>query len=236
MQDLRTPFSEILKFFRGKLVCPPYPPPPRFLCVDPRKRTGRRATGLPCAFSCGKILAMLRAAARHLPRAISPPFEATAAVAWQATRVSCVSITLGNGAGRRLAPRPLAWGGSAGAGEGRRQVSSHRHSAMYEKIRMAPGNENTSAKVLKALAEIDRILDIMEPGTLALSFNGGKDACAMMHLVSKLGMPPSLYPMPNTLSSTVLLPPLDCTRPPHLFSTHTPCSAKCWVGGVFRGL
>jgi 3'-phosphoadenosine 5'-phosphosulfate sulfotransferase (PAPS reductase)/FAD synthetase len=31
--------------------------------------------------------------------------------------------------------------------------------------------------------EIDRILDIMEPGTLALSFNGGKDACAMMHLV-----------------------------------------------------
>ena len=44
-------------------------------------------------------------------------------------------------------------------------------------------NENTAAKVLKALAEIERILDIMEPGTLALSFNGGKDACAMMHLV-----------------------------------------------------
>ena len=188
------------------------------------ERTGRRATGLPCA-SCGKILAMLRAAARHLSRAISPPFQSTAAVArpgqsgrvaWQATRFSCVSITVGNGAGRNLALRPLAWGGSAGAGKGRRQVSSHRHSAMYEKIRMAPGNENTSAKVLKALAEIDRILDIMEPGTLALSFNGGKDACAMMHLVSKLGMPPSLYPIPNTLSSAVLLPHLDCTRPPHL--------------------
>ena len=27
MQDLRTPFSEILKFFRGKVVCPPFNPP-----------------------------------------------------------------------------------------------------------------------------------------------------------------------------------------------------------------
>eukprot|EP00960_Hanusia_phi_P062070 765034-Hanusia_phi.AAC.2 len=54
---------------------------------------------------------------------------------------------------------------------------------LYEKIRQSPGNENTAEKVLKAVKEIDRLLDIMEPGTLALSFNGGKDACAVMHLV-----------------------------------------------------
>ena len=76
------------------------------------------------------------------------------------------------------------WPAKASAGGMRAMSSSmHRHSAMYEKIRMTPGNENTAAKVLKALAEIDRILDILEPGTVALSFNGGKDACAMMHLV-----------------------------------------------------
>jgi len=54
---------------------------------------------------------------------------------------------------------------------------------MYDQLRSTAGNENTAEKVLAALTEIDRMLDVMEPGTLALSFNGGKDACAVMHLV-----------------------------------------------------
>jgi len=54
---------------------------------------------------------------------------------------------------------------------------------MYEKLRGTAGNDNTAEKLLRALKEVDRMLDIMEPGTLALSFNGGKDACAVMHIV-----------------------------------------------------
>lgn len=34
--------------------------------------------------------------------------------------------------------------------------------------------QNTATKLHKALQEIDRMLDILEPGSLALSFNGGK--------------------------------------------------------------
>jgi len=86
-----------------------------------------------------------------------------------------------------LARTPAGGAAWAWAGDGRRRLSSSTSSyqtwPMYEKIIRTPGNENTAEKVRKALAEIDRILDIMEPGTLALSFNGGKDACAMMHLV-----------------------------------------------------
>ena len=79
--------------------------------------------------------------------------------------------------------RRCAWARSAAAAGRRRLGSSPYPWPMYEKIIRTPGNENTAEKARKALAEIDRILDIMEPGTLALSFNGGKDACAMMHLV-----------------------------------------------------
>ncbi len=37
-----------------------------------------------------------------------------------------------------------------------------------------PGNANTAKKVRHALLQIDRMLDVFEPGQLAFSFNGGK--------------------------------------------------------------
>eukprot|EP00285_Hemiselmis_virescens_P006505 CAMPEP_0173404666 /NCGR_PEP_ID=MMETSP1356-20130122/59938_1 /TAXON_ID=77927 ORGANISM="Hemiselmis virescens, Strain PCC157" /NCGR_SAMPLE_ID=MMETSP1356 /ASSEMBLY_ACC=CAM_ASM_000847 /LENGTH=549 /DNA_ID=CAMNT_0014365373 /DNA_START=1 /DNA_END=1647 /DNA_ORIENTATION=- len=50
-------------------------------------------------------------------------------------------------------------------------------------MRATIGNENTATKLYKALQEVDRMLDILEPGSMALSFNGGKDAVAMMHII-----------------------------------------------------
>jgi hypothetical protein len=44
-------------------------------------------------------------------------------------------------------------------------------------------NANTTKKVRHALKQIDRLLDVFEPGQLALSFNGGKDSTVLMHLV-----------------------------------------------------
>jgi len=46
-----------------------------------------------------------------------------------------------------------------------------------------PGNNNTIKKARHALRQIDRMLDVFEPGQIALSFNGGKDSTVMMHLV-----------------------------------------------------
>ena len=44
-------------------------------------------------------------------------------------------------------------------------------------------NANTAKKVRHALKQIDRLLDVFEPGQLALSFNGGKDSTVILHLV-----------------------------------------------------
>ena len=37
-------------------------------------------------------------------------------------------------------------------------------------------------KVQSALRTIDRVLDVFEPGQLALAFNGSKDDTVLMHL------------------------------------------------------
>jgi hypothetical protein len=44
-------------------------------------------------------------------------------------------------------------------------------------------NANTAKKVRHALKQLDRLLDVFEPGQLALSFNGGKDSTVILHLV-----------------------------------------------------
>jgi hypothetical protein len=54
---------------------------------------------------------------------------------------------------------------------------------LHERIEAAgPGYINIARKTRNALRQIDRILDVFEPGQLALSFNGGKDSTALLHL------------------------------------------------------
>ena len=48
-----------------------------------------------------------------------------------------------------------------------------------------PGNENTLKKARHALQVLDRILDVFEPGQLALSFNGGKESTVLMLLLKE---------------------------------------------------
>jgi hypothetical protein len=55
---------------------------------------------------------------------------------------------------------------------------------LLEKIAVSgQHNANTTKKVRHALKQIDRLLDVFEPGQLALSFNGGKDSTVILHLV-----------------------------------------------------
>jgi FAD synthetase len=56
---------------------------------------------------------------------------------------------------------------------------------LLAKLRSLPGNENTHKKARHALQILDRILDVFEPGQLALSFNGGKDSTVMMMLLKE---------------------------------------------------
>jgi hypothetical protein len=54
---------------------------------------------------------------------------------------------------------------------------------LHERIDAAgTGYINIARKTRNALRQIDRILDVFEPGQLALSFNGGKDSTVLMHL------------------------------------------------------
>ena len=54
---------------------------------------------------------------------------------------------------------------------------------LHERIEAAgPGYINIARKTRNALRQIDRILDVFEPGQLALSFNGGKDSTALLNL------------------------------------------------------
>jgi len=52
-------------------------------------------------------------------------------------------------------------------------------------IASVPGNENTLKKARHALQVLDRILDVFEPGQLALSFNGGKESTVLMLLLKQ---------------------------------------------------
>uniref|UniRef100_A0A7S4PB57 FAD synthase n=1 Tax=Guillardia theta TaxID=55529 RepID=A0A7S4PB57_GUITH len=61
-----------------------------------------------------------------------------------------------------------------------------KHWPMLQKLASSgPGNANTFKKVRYTLRQIDRILDVFEPGQLALSFNGGKDSTVLMHLIKE---------------------------------------------------
>ena len=52
-----------------------------------------------------------------------------------------------------------------------------KHWPILDQLAQAgPGNNNTLKKARHALRQIDRMLDVFEPGQLALSFNGGKDS------------------------------------------------------------
>ncbi len=54
---------------------------------------------------------------------------------------------------------------------------------LLERIEAAgPGYINLARKTRNVLRQIDRILDVFEPGQLALSFNGGKDSATLLHL------------------------------------------------------
>lgn len=54
---------------------------------------------------------------------------------------------------------------------------------LHERIEAAgPGYINIARKTRNALRQIDRILDVFEPGQLALSFNGGKDSTVLLNL------------------------------------------------------
>mmetsp|Transcript_24132 Transcript_24132/g.57806 ORF Transcript_24132/g.57806 Transcript_24132/m.57806 type:complete len:697 (+) Transcript_24132:202-2292(+) len=48
---------------------------------------------------------------------------------------------------------------------------------------MGPPLMNLSRKVKHGLRQVDRVLDLFEPGQLGIAFNGGKDSTAVMHLV-----------------------------------------------------
>mmetsp|Transcript_9951 Transcript_9951/g.19436 ORF Transcript_9951/g.19436 Transcript_9951/m.19436 type:complete len:699 (+) Transcript_9951:190-2286(+) len=48
---------------------------------------------------------------------------------------------------------------------------------------MGPALVNLSRKVRHGLRQVDRVLDLFEPGQLGIAFNGGKDSTAVMHLV-----------------------------------------------------
>lgn len=52
-------------------------------------------------------------------------------------------------------------------------------------LQSGPGNANTAKKARHALRQIDRMLDVFEPGQLAFSFNGGKDSTVLMHLIKE---------------------------------------------------
>ena len=59
----------------------------------------------------------------------------------------------------------------------------HKRWPLHEKVLAAgPAYVNVAQKVRSALRQIDRILDIFEPGQLALSFNGSKDDTVLLHL------------------------------------------------------
>ena len=54
---------------------------------------------------------------------------------------------------------------------------------LHEKVLAAgPAYVNVAQKVRSALMQIDRVLDVFEPGQLALSFNGSKDDTVLLHL------------------------------------------------------
>ncbi|EKX38757.1 hypothetical protein GUITHDRAFT_115085 [Guillardia theta CCMP2712] len=55
---------------------------------------------------------------------------------------------------------------------------------LHEKIKAAgPAYVNVAKKVRSSLREIDRVLDVFEPGQLAISFNGSQDCSVVLHLV-----------------------------------------------------
>jgi len=56
---------------------------------------------------------------------------------------------------------------------------------ILDKIASVPGNENTLKKARHALQVLDRMLDVFEPGQIALSFNGGKDSTVLMLLLKE---------------------------------------------------
>ena len=59
----------------------------------------------------------------------------------------------------------------------------HKRWPLHEKVLAAgPAYVNVAQKVQSALRTIDRVLDVFEPGQLALAFNGSKDDTVLMHL------------------------------------------------------
>jgi len=60
----------------------------------------------------------------------------------------------------------------------------HKRWPLHEKVvECGPACINVAKKVKTALSQIDRLLDVFEPGQIALAFNGGKDATVVLHLV-----------------------------------------------------
>ena len=81
------------------------------------------------------------------------------------------------------------WGGARGLQSSRIQAARRLKSKeqkvwpLLEKVRAAgPAYANLAQKVRAALRQIDRVLDVFEPGQLALSFNGSKDDTVLLHL------------------------------------------------------